>query len=91
MPKKFYQLENNRAVGRTREMIWISTPEFTEENEKKVRKIFREEMKPRKVKCAKCGKWKESKGAWCPNYRSHGRRYPVRQKRFVHPPAQEVL
>ncbi len=25
-----------------------------------------------KVRCSKCGQWKESSGAWCPNYKSHG-------------------
>jgi hypothetical protein len=41
-----------------------------------------------KVRCSKCGEWKEAKGAWCPNYRSHGSTCKIKQKRWVNPPAE---
>jgi hypothetical protein len=44
-----------------------------------------------KVRCKKCGQWKEGPGAWCPNYRSHGSRYKVRQKRFVPAPRWRAI
>jgi hypothetical protein len=44
MPKKFYCFQNKLAVGRTEEMIYVSTPKFTEANESKVREIFAKEI-----------------------------------------------
>jgi len=44
-----------------------------------------------KVRCQQCGAWKDNKGAWCPNYRSHRSAFKIRQKRFVMPPSQQEL
>jgi hypothetical protein len=43
-------------------------------------------MNNKKVRCNKCGQWKENKTAWCPNYRSHNSAFRFKQKRFVHAP-----